>query len=77
MYSGETIKLLRLLKGFSQQGIARKLGISQAAYSKLEKRKVVAHERSDEILAIFQCSEEDIKSLERLKTYYIDAPIKR
>lgn len=33
------IKELRILKGFSQQYIADKLGISQMAYSKIERNK--------------------------------------
>ncbi|HVU98011.1 MAG TPA: helix-turn-helix transcriptional regulator [Puia sp.] len=64
MYSGQTIKVLRLMKGYSQQGIARELGISQPAYSKLEKRKTVNKESSKKILAIIKCSADDVRSVQ-------------
>lgn len=38
MTSGETLRFLRLLKGVKQETIAKKLGISQPAYSKLENK---------------------------------------
>jgi transcriptional regulator with XRE-family HTH domain len=65
MYSGQTIKVLRLMKGFSQQGIANALGISQPAYSKLEKRKAVNKESSRKILAILRCSADEIRSIQQ------------
>ncbi|HEY4108057.1 helix-turn-helix transcriptional regulator [Puia sp.] len=65
MYSGQTIKVLRLLKGYSQQGIAKELGISQPAYSKLEKRKMVNKESSRKILAIINCSPDEIRSVQQ------------
>lgn len=64
MYSGQTIKTLRLMKGYSQQGIAKELGISQPAYSKLEKRKTVNKESSKKILAIINCSVDDVRSVQ-------------
>ena len=64
MYSGQTIKTLRLMKGYSQQGIAKQLGISQPAYSKLEKRKTVNKESSKKILAIIKCSADDVRSVQ-------------
>lgn len=64
MYSGQTIKVLRLMKGYSQQGIARELGISQPAYSKLEKRKTVNKESSKKILAIINCSADEVRSVQ-------------
>jgi transcriptional regulator with XRE-family HTH domain len=39
MYDGEKLKRLRMAKGYSQKGIAKKLGITQQAYSKLENRQ--------------------------------------
>ena len=40
-YSGEAIRKLRLLKGLSQKGVAVELGITQQAYSKLEKKEKI------------------------------------
>ena len=71
MYSGQTIKALRLIKGFSQQGIAKELGISQPAYSKLEKRKTVNRESSKKILEIINCSADEIRSVQQ----FISDPI--
>jgi transcriptional regulator with XRE-family HTH domain len=38
MELGKRIRSIRVNKGFSQESLAEKLGISQAAYSKMEKR---------------------------------------
>ncbi len=37
MLSGETLRMLRNIRGLKQETLAKKLGISQPAYSKLEK----------------------------------------
>ena len=66
MVSGETLKKLRIIKGASQQQIAAKLGISQPAYSKLEKRKFVNGKSLGRILKALLCTNEDI---ERIKTF--------
>ncbi len=66
MCSGETLKHLRLLKDFSQKGIAKKLGISQPAYSKIEKRKKVNDAQLEKILAIMQCDKNDIEHIVKL-----------
>jgi len=67
MCSGENLKHLRLLKDFSQKGIAGKLGISQAAYSKMEKRKKVNDAQIQKILAILHCDLEDLENIQRLR----------
>jgi len=67
MFAGRTIRHLRLLKDFSQKGIARKLGISQAAYSKLEKRKKVEGLVLERILKIMRCSVSDLEHVERFE----------
>jgi transcriptional regulator with XRE-family HTH domain len=67
MYTGETLKHLRLLKDLSQKGIAKKLGISQPAYSKLEKRKKVSPERLEKIMDILKCSSEEINVVKRIQ----------
>ena len=44
--SGENLRLLRLTKGAKQCSIAKKLGISQPAYSKYEKRDCLDEEKA-------------------------------
>lgn len=39
MLTGDKLRLLRLIKGMKQQVVAQQMGISQQAYSKLEKRR--------------------------------------
>jgi transcriptional regulator with XRE-family HTH domain len=53
MFTGETLRQLRSLKGFKQKEVADKLHISQPAYSKLEKRKKVNGQTPDQIKIIF------------------------
>lgn len=50
MYSGDTLKKLRLIKGLNQKGIAQKLGITQQAYSKIENLEKIEDEKVAYIL---------------------------
>jgi transcriptional regulator with XRE-family HTH domain len=68
LYSGDTLKHLRLLKDLSQKGIANKLGISQAAYSKIEKRKNINDWQLNRILAIMHCDLNDIDLVQKFIT---------
>ncbi len=61
MYAGDILKRLRLLKGFSQKGMAHMLGISQQAYSKIEKMDVVQHHRFTQITQLLCCSEKELQ----------------
>ncbi len=65
MCSGETLKHLRLLKDLSQKGIANKLGISQPAYSKIEKKKNINDKQLKRILLIMHCDSRDIDLVEK------------
>lgn len=65
MISGEQLRLIRNLYALKQETIARKLRISQPAYCKLEKKKMVNEEQFETILAVFGCSKEELKSLIR------------
>lgn len=67
MCSGENLKHLRLLKNFSQKGIARILGISQPAYSKMEKRKKVNDAQLEKILKIMHCDLEDLENIQKFR----------
>ena len=66
MYTGETLKKLRLLKGFNQNGIAKKMGITQQAYSKLEKSSRIDEQKFKSLLKMLQCSDKDF---EWIKSY--------
>lgn len=66
MIQGEIIRKLRNLKGVKQSTLARGLGISQPAYSKIEKSACVKNEKLKQILVILKCSEDDLSSLERI-----------
>lgn len=70
MHVGKAIKHLRLLKGFSQKGIARKLRISQPAYSKIEKRVNINKEQVIQILKIMECSTDELKNVGQLTFHY-------
>ena len=52
---GETIRQIRDLKGFSQEYISDKLGISQRAYSKIERNEIkIDWKKISEISKIFE-----------------------
>lgn len=59
--SGETLRVLRQIKGIKQQVIAKELGISQAAYSQIERRKYIDYKKFEEILSILGYSNIDFK----------------
>lgn len=69
MATGETIRLLRNWKKCKQKTIADKLGISQAAYSKLEKRKEIRQEKFDKILKAINCSKSE---LDKFENYFLN-----
>lgn len=64
MKKGNIIKSLRLLKGLSQKGVAKKLGISQQAYSKIESRSRISAQRIEAILKIININKCEISTLE-------------
>lgn len=66
MITGEKLRLLRLLKGFKQKNVADKLGITQQAYSKLEKRTVINDSMLEKIITSMNCTTEDIDAINRL-----------
>lgn len=60
MTDGETLRLLRTIKGMKQEFLARKLGISQPAYSKLEKCAYIKDKKLQEVLRALGCTAEDL-----------------
>jgi transcriptional regulator with XRE-family HTH domain len=61
MITGTTLKQLRLLKGLTQREAARRMGISQYAYSKLEQSPWLQGEKLHAILKALQCSTADME----------------
>jgi transcriptional regulator with XRE-family HTH domain len=61
MYSGELLKKIRLLKGFNQNGIAKKLGITQQAYSKLENSGRLQENKFMRVTKAIGCSDQELK----------------
>jgi transcriptional regulator with XRE-family HTH domain len=72
MYNGEFLKKIRLLKGFNQNGIAKKMGISQQAYSKIEKNGAIDERKFRHIINAIGCSD---KELEIVKNYPLPGKI--
>lgn len=61
MYSGEILRRLRLIKGIKQKVVAQMLGISQQAYSKVEKQLKVDSERFKTIVLALGSSPKEIE----------------
>jgi transcriptional regulator with XRE-family HTH domain len=63
---GELIRLLRQCRGCKQQMVAKKLGLSQQALSKIENASLVPPEKVAAILAVLNCTEADLENIRRL-----------
>jgi len=61
MLSGDLLKKLRMIKGLNQSGIAKKMGVTQQAYSKLEKSRHINDQKFKIIIKALQCSDKDIE----------------
>ena len=66
MIIGEIIHLLRNWKGLPQKQAAKLLGISQPAYSKMEKKKEINGLMLEKVKKAFNCSDEYIDQLNNL-----------
>ncbi len=61
MYTGEILKKIRLLKGLNQKGIAKKLGITQQAYSKLENNGHFDEKKFMQLIKAIGCSDKELE----------------
>lgn len=66
MNTGETLRQLRTLKGVKQIHIAKELGISQQAYSKIEKRDSIDEVKMRKLLTILGIGEEDVNEYAKI-----------
>lgn len=66
LYSGELLRKIRLLKGLSQTGVAKKLKKTQQAISKMEKKFCLNNDEFELARKAMGCSD---KELEIMKNY--------
>jgi DNA-binding XRE family transcriptional regulator len=66
MFSGEKLRLLRIVKDHKQQHVANQLGITQQAYSKLEKKKAIGEQTLIKIWNRMQWTYADIEAIHQL-----------
>jgi transcriptional regulator with XRE-family HTH domain len=64
--SGQFIRQLRQLRGAKQAVVAKKMGITQQAISKLENRKRIGYDKFVAIINLLGFTEEDIESVRKL-----------
>lgn len=58
---GDKVKKLREIKGYKQEYMAERLGISQQSYSKLESERAdIPYSRIEQLAEIFQIRPEDL-----------------
>lgn len=63
--SGETLRILRQLKGMKQEVVAQKLGISQPAYCKLEKSDCINNGKLLQIINVLDYSQDEFEKIIR------------
>jgi transcriptional regulator with XRE-family HTH domain len=63
MESGKFIRQVRQLKGLKQETVARRLGITQQAYSKIENANQIEKNTEKKILSAMQISEAEITKI--------------
>ncbi len=68
LISGETLRLLRHLKNLKQKTVADRLGVSQPAYSKLEKSKSIKDEKAEKLLKLIDCTISDLEVVQRISS---------
>ena len=71
---GNKIKKLRELKGFKQEYMAERLGVSQQSYSKLESEKTdVPFSKIEQLAEIFQIKPEELIAFDEKVVFYLNA----
>lgn len=66
MLTGNTITRLRQIKGLKQKHLAKKIGVTQQALSKMEKKENIEKEKFEEVLTALRISTEEWKQIEKL-----------
>jgi transcriptional regulator with XRE-family HTH domain len=66
MVTGETLRILRQLKGNkTQKEICSKLCITQPAYCKWEKRRTITDKELEKFLKAINCSREELETFQK------------
>ena len=73
--SGEELQILRLVKRMKQDSIARRLHISQQAYSKMEKAKRIEGDRLTTLIKELGYSFEDLNKIKETLNSFSSAII--
>lgn len=60
---GNNVCLVRILKGYTQNYVAFKLGISQQAYARIEQKRYIPPDNVRRIALILECPIEAIKNI--------------
>jgi transcriptional regulator with XRE-family HTH domain len=63
--TGEMLCHLRMVKGLPQKLMAKSLGISQQAYSRMEKRKKVYDKKVEQVLKAMQATFEELMEVQK------------
>lgn len=61
MINGQTLRRLRMMKGLTQKEAAKKLGIGQPAYSKIEQSAWLQGPKLQNILKALGCTTNDVE----------------
>lgn len=64
--TGDTLRIWRTVKGLNQQGIARKLNISQQEYSKWESKKYISSAQLLRFLDVCHCTLKELEEIQKL-----------
>lgn len=63
MFTGETLKMLRILKNIPQKTVAKKMGVSQPAVSKIEHAETNSGTTRNKYLRAINWCKEDVERL--------------
>jgi transcriptional regulator with XRE-family HTH domain len=66
MTSGNLLKLLRTVRHIDQKTVSRQLGISQQAYSKIERSEYIDKTSLRKVLTVLQTTPEEMEELKRI-----------
>ncbi|HWC54741.1 MAG TPA: helix-turn-helix transcriptional regulator [Chitinophagaceae bacterium] len=66
MFTGENLRLLRTIKGIPQKTVAKKMGVSQVAVSKMEHLEKISVENFEKCLKAINCTREDAEKIKGL-----------
>jgi transcriptional regulator with XRE-family HTH domain len=66
MSVGNLLKILRIVKHVDQKTVSRHLGISQQAYSKIERSGYINQTSLNKVLAVLQTTPEEMEELKRI-----------